>query len=815
MRAWLQDVRYALRALKREKGATTVAVVTVALAIGSATALFSIVSAVLIRPLPYAPSSRIVQVLQIFGGEAAGRDARSETVVRELFDAWRHSGRTLEAVAAYGRRSLTLNDAGEPARLAAAAVDPEAFAVFGTRPLLGRVFVRADADRGADRAVLLGERLWRARFGGDPAIVGRSCTLDDAPYTIVGVLPEAFAFPDRAVQLWLPFVPLTPPPPAPGTRFVDGFSVIARVRSGVSLAEAEAEGTTMARQAQAALGGYVFKRDEGPSAVRLIPLRSWIAERVGPALLTLTGAVTLVLLIGAANLAHVLLARGLGRRRELGIRLAVGATPARLVRQLLTESLVLTLAGGACGVAVAFALQRALPAIAPVTIPRLDEVALDWRVLGFALLVSAALGMLAGGLPALQGSRLDIRGTIGASAAAGTGFRLQANLTRAALVSGELAVTFVLLVAAGLLLESFVRLVTIDPGYDAANVATVQLTLTASRYPGEASRSAFLERLLERASGLAGVRFAGMTRSLPLTSSRSNVGVAIEAEGAAAPGAARTSADLRVVSPGFFPAMNLRLVEGRFFADADRAGAPRVAIVNQAFARRFLAGRTLGTKIRFARFDPAEIVGVVADVRHAALTADPVPEIYAPHRQIPAGPGALTLVLRTDGDARDALASAAAIVHEIDPGLPLDTAMTMRARLAASVSEPRFYLLLVGLFAVLAVSMAVAGTYGVIAYGVSQRRREIGVRLALGATPRDIVRLVVGQAAWLMAIGVGGGAGAAWAATRLLRGFLFDVSPADPTAFVAGAALVASVALSAAWIPARRAAGLDPRDALS
>jgi len=818
MTAFWRDVRYALRLFARERAFTAVAVITLALGIGASTAVYSVVDAVLLRPLPYSPSDRVVQVVQEFGrpgtvGDGTG-SLMSATVIRDVFEAWRASTTTLDGLGIFGFRWITLGGQPEPLRLRASNISPRIFAMFGTSPVVGRLFNAEENRPGQGAVVVLAERLWRSRFGADPNIAGRTCLLDDRVHTIVGVVPANFAFPDPETAVWLPFVEMPPPPTQPGTRFIDAFTAVARLAPGVTRAQAEAEGTLIARRVQAALGDFGHKDDQ-PAVVRLVPLRDRIVARVRPALLIVLGAVAFVLLISTANLAHVLLARGTARRREMAIRAAIGASRRRLVHQSLTESVVLSLAAGALGLLLARWMLGLLPALAPATLPRLHEVGLDARAVGCALALSLVTAVLFGLLPALHASRTDTgRALADGAAQQSAGLRVRHNRARTLFIVGELAVTLVLMVGASLLLESFVRLLRVDPGYEFSNVATAQFTLPDVRYPA-ARRTAFYEQLLARSAALPSVETAALVKSLPLGFGRSNAGVRFQ-DGLPAPlPSAPMSADLRIVSPGYFRVLGPRLRSGRLLSDADRADTPRVALVNETFVRTYLSGATpLGRIVRVAAVDGVEIVGVVGDVHHAALTSAPVPEIYRSFRQVPAGGGPMTLVLRAAGDASTLLAPMRVLITEMDPGLPLDSAMTMEQRRSSSLAEARFYTVLLGTFAALALIIAMVGTYGVIAYTVAQRRREIGVRVALGARTADVLRLVLGQSAALVGTAMALGIGGAVVVTRLLQRFLYDVRPTDASSFASAALLLGLAALAASYVPARRAARLDPVEAM-
>ena len=822
-----QDIRHSLRLLGKQRAFTAVAVATLALGIGANTAIFSVVNAVLLRPLPYPGAERLVRVAELRPNRPGARAGSFMT--NETFHSWRESSQTLEGLAAYGSRSYTLTGQGEPVRVRGSIVSPAIFPMLRAVPLKGALLDPGTDRPGADRVALLSEAAWERRFGRDQAIVGRAITLDGSQYTIVGVLPASFYFPNRDVEIWTPFV-VEPPSTRPGERRVMAFPAIARLKDGVAREQAEAEGTTVLQRVPVtrmrppgAPGPGPEGADAPKPTLRLVSLQDEMVAEVRPALYVLIGAVAVVLLIAAANLANLMLVRGAARQRELAVRAAIGAGRGRLLRQLLTESLVLSVAGGAVGVALAWWLMRVLPVIAPGDIPRLDEVSLDLRVLGFACLLSIATGLVFGLLPAWRGARVDVVRAINEAGVQATGgFRfLRGNRLRAVLVVAELALALVLLVGAGLLLNSFVRLIDVDPGYDPDNVITAQINLPRTKYPGPAAQRAFFDATLDRLRQIPGVRAIGVTNLLPLT--RGNIVLSFEPEGQPPPlqDQEPPRASLRIVSPGFFDAMGIALREGRAIGDEDRAGTTPVVVVNEALARQYFDGRALGRHLNdFLGGGAFEIVGVAGDVRSAGLDSEAQPEAFVSYRQIPdmmtmafAGFG-VTIVGRTEGDPLALVAPLRREVLASDPELPLDDVKTMAARLSASVAEPRFYAAIIGTFAALALVLAVVGIYGVLSYTVSQRHREIGVRMALGARRPDIVRLVLRQGLTLVGIGLVLGLAGSVGVTRFLKTLLFGITATDPTTFVGISALVVLVALAACYLPARRATRVDPMQAL-
>jgi putative ABC transport system permease protein len=738
----------------------------------------------------------------------------------DTFKAWRDSAQTLDGLAAYAQRSFTLTGLGDPIRLRGTAVSAAMFPMLRVSPEKGRLFQRSEEQPGADQVAILSDALWTRRFARSPDIIGKPLTLDGQQVTVVGVLPPDFYFPDRDTDIWTP-MRVDVVPQRPGQRLIFAFGAMARVRPGIPLSQAAAEGTAVSARAEPpALG---MKTDLALPVVRLVPLQEEMVANVRPALLVLLGAVGFVLLIASANIANLLLARGAARQRELAVRTALGARRGRLLRQLLTESVLLALAGGVLGVLLAYALQRALPALSPGNIPRIDEVTLDTRVLAFAAVLSIVTGLLFGLAPALQGSRINV---IGALNEAGIqrmgGFRfLKGNRLRSLLVIAEVALSIVLLAGAALLVRSFVQLIDVNPGYDPANVITAQVSLPAGRYGNPGLQQSFFDQLLERTAAIPGVKAVGTTNTLPLLPGNMTISFGIDGRPEPANPEEMPRASMHTVSAGYAEAIGLRLKAGRLLTAYDAPGTPTVVMVNESLARTYFAGsNAVGAHIHL--FGPAEIVGVVEDVRHTGLDAEPQPEMYIAYKQMSAGgpPGApgggppTSIVVRAAGDPLALVPLLRQAVLDIDRELPLDNIMTMEARLSASVAGPRFYALMLALFALLALVLAAVGIYGLLSYNVSQRHREIGVRMALGAERRDILRLVVRQGLLLTGIGVALGLAGAFSVTRLLRTLLFGITATDPIAYTGVSALLVVVAFVACWIPARRATRLDPMAAL-
>jgi len=806
----LQDLRYAIRTLLKQPAFTLVALLTLALGIGANTAIFGIVNAVLLRPLPYHEPDRIVLLWSHWTNWT-----KTWLSPPELAD-YQRQARSLEHVAAFSSTSfnLTGGPGSEPLRVLAAQVQSGMFAALGATTIAGRVFT-ADEDRpGHERVVMLTEGLWRSQFGSDPSIVGRTIDLDATPYTVVGVLPAALRLPldyaNRAfTQIW---VPLALGPTDPQERGNHGLNALGRLTPGVPLSQAQAEIDTITRGFQQQ---YPNNYDTA-FGLTLVPAPLEVFGDVRPALLVLLLAVGAVLLIACANVANLLLARSEGRQKELALRLALGAGRHRIVRQLLTESMLLALVGGVAGVALAYGLTQALVALDPLKIPRVQDIALDGRVLAFTAAVSLVTGLLFGIAPALQSARTDLQSVLKEG---GRDSHVATGWLRRVLVIGEVAASVVLVAAALLLARSFARLLDVNAGFNPAHVLTLRTSLPSATYTDAAAMVKAYTEVGRRLRESPGVLAAGAVTGLPLASTRGDWGIRIE--GRPSDPRDNLAADWQVVTPGYFEALGTPLRGGRTFTDADRADTLLVIVINETMAKKYWPGvDAIGRRMRMGGSEWITVVGVVADIHHRGLDMQPRPEMYRPHTQFryggPEAPAVSTMTwaVRTADDPRAATSYARAAIHAVDPKLGISDIATMDQVVADSTSDRRLNMLLFALLGSLALALATVGVYGVVAYSVSQRTHEIGVRMAIGAKPGDVVRMMVSEGGRLAVVGVVLGSVAALAGARLIRGLLFEVSATDPLTFAAVAAALLGVALLASYIPARRATRVDPMVAL-
>lgn len=801
-----QDTRFAVRLLARSPVLTAAVVATLALGIGATSAVFSLVHAVVLRPLAYEEPDRLVQLYE--SGLRSGGEA--DWVSFPNFRDWHASTRVFQEMAAYRYALLTMTGAeGAESMLGLEATD-RLFAVLRVPPLLGRTFLPGEDAPGRPRVAVLSHGLWQRRYGGDPQVVGRSVSIDGASYSIVGVMPASFRFPNAIpgevvvpIELWIPMR-------ASGDledRDSHNFWAVARLADGASVAQARAAMTTIARNLARQYPGS--NKDMG---VTVKTLKEYVSGNVRPALLVMLGAVVLVLLLTCANIAMLLLSRAEARRREMAVRHALGASRSRLVRQTLTESLLLALAGAGAGLALAHGGTRLLVRFGPAGIPRLDQTAIDTGVLTFTAAISVGVGVLFGIAPALLGARVNVHGAL---KQAGTRASLGAagRLGRQALVVGQLAMAVMLLIGAGLLVRSFVRVAGLDPGFRAPQVMTAVVSLSPLRYRDPARQAAFFEEVVRALEGVSGVRSAAVTNSLPLTGINDQGGFTVEGRPAPAPGEDGPQANRPRVSPGYFDTMGIRLLDGRRLDEHDRVGAHAVAVISELAARTYWPdvsplGRRLAVSWTDAGPEWREIVGVVESTRHFGLEAPQKAEIYVPQAQSPSP--IMMLVVRTVGDPAAVVPAIRAAVTRVDPEQSVFAFQTMEELLERSGARRRFQTALVSVFASFALLLAAVGVYGVMAHRVAQRSREIGVRLALGARPRDVVALVLRSGMALTAAGTIAGLAGAAALSRTLSSLLFGVSPLDPATYAGVAAALVLVAGASAYVPSRSAAKVDP-----
>jgi putative ABC transport system permease protein len=796
-----QDLRYGVRMLAKNPGFTAVTVLTLALGIGANTAMFSVVNAVLLRPLPYPQSDRLVTLwMTIPELGYTGPGSTCDPDFRE----WQSQNQTFDEMAAFQGGTMNLAGHGVPERLQVAEVSASLFPLLGARPALGRAMLAADQESGRSSVVLLSHQLWQRKFGADAGIIGKSIDLDGKARTVVGVMPPAFDFPNQA-QIWTPLV-LT----NDCSNAVD--QVVARLKPGVSLVRARNDLDVISQRVAA-------QRHQSAGSMWLVPLQDAMVSNIRGALLILLAAVGFVLLIACANIAGLLLARATARDREIAVRKALGASRWRITRQLLTESVLLAVLGGGLGLLLALWARETLVTLLPQTvihpgeISRTVPVTIDSWVLGFTLLVSLGAGLIFGILPALQASRSAPNQALKES---GSTFS-QRSAIRNIFVVAELALTLTLVVSAGLLLKSLVRLLDVNPGFDAENLLTLSLGLPDEKYQSQEQMKTFHAAILERIEALPGVRASGtVSFGLPLTGSGLRGDFTIEGQPAPPSGVV---ANKFVVSPGYFAALGVSLIRGRVFSEQDGDQAARVAVVSQGFARKFWPrGDALGHRIMpgFSRSPWYTIVGVVADVQQGNMQEPPPLEIYLPYDQSPAPflMNFMSVVVRVRSAPLGMTNSVRGAVQSVDPEMPVYEVASMEQLVARSVSEPRFNALLVGCFAGAALLLACVGVYGTIAYTVAQRRHEFGIRIALGAEGFDVLMLVAKRGLKLALAGVGLGIVGALAMTRFLAGLLFAVKPTDPTTFVAVSILMIGVALLACYLPARRATRVDPMVAL-
>ena len=796
--------------LRKAPGFTLVAVVVLALGIGANTAIFSVVNAVLLRPLPFQDSDRLVQVWHVPPPKSFPGMTRFSVSPANYLD-WEKQSHGFENMAIYGYRSYSMTGTGEPESVSAIGVSPEFFHVLRIQPILGRVFLPEENQNGRGKVAVLSQAFWQTHFASDPNIVGRTISLDNLSYTVVGVIPSNSTFPTSSdpksqPQLW---TPLAWTDAERAIRGNHNYLVIARLKPGADLKQARAEMSTISARLE-----QEYPDDDKGWGATVVSLRDQLVGDVRPALMVLLGAVGFVLLIACANVANLVLVKTLARQKEIAIRTALGASSVRVARQILSETLLLALTGGLLGLVFAHFGVKLIVAFLAQSLPRTTDITVDGWVLAFTLAVSVFTGVIAGLLPAMRASKANLNDSLkqglGRTDADSGGSR-----TRSVLVISEVALSLVLLIGAGLMIRTLARLRNVDPGLDPHNVLTMTFALSSTKYDKPVQQIAFYDQLLQRVRGLPGVASAGAIDSLPLGNGGSTQPIAIEGH-PALPMSEQPEVAVRVVEPGFMETMRIPLLQGRGLSAADIAERPSVIVISESMAKRFWPGENPIGKRLTMTFSPEksrEVVGVVGDVKGDGLDVlDPVATLYAPLAQQPTP--YLSLVVRTSSSPSTLISAISNAVHEVDHQQPVLDVITMEDIVAGSLSHQRFNMLLLTAFSGLALLLAAIGIYSVLAYSVRRRMREIGVRMALGAQRADILYMVLYQGTKLALVGTGIGIATAFGLTRLMSSQLFGVTATDPVTFVSVAALIVLVALAACYIPARRATKVDPMVAL-
>jgi putative ABC transport system permease protein len=801
LETFFQDIRYGMRALLKKPGFTLTAVIALALGIGANSAIFSVINGVLLRSLSYTdPQSLVV----LWEKNASLHRDRNVVAAANFFD-WQKQSTSFEnMVAVWDARANLTDNVGEPTEIKAQLVSEPFFRTLGVQPIIGRWFSAEEDRTGNDLVVILSHRLWQNRFGADPAVIGKNANFSGRPRTIVGVMPAGFYFLDNEVDAWAPLAQNA----AHFTRENSGrfLRSIARLKAGVTIQQAQAEMSAIAGQLAQQYPQYNKGWD-----VNVLPIYEQIVHDIRPVLLVFLAAVALVLLIACANVANLLLSRAAARQKELALRAALGASRLRLVRQLLTESILLAGLGGAVGVIFAYWGIHALIAIAPDNLPRLDEIRIDLRVLGFTFTVALFTGVFFGLLPALQGSRVDLNDALKEGARGSTSGRNR--IFRNAFVVAEVAIALVLLIGAGLMIRSFMELNRVRTGFSTGNVLTMRVQLPGAKYREAYQRANFFKQAQERIAALPGVNAIGAINFLPLTGLASSSSFSIDGRPEPKPGE-QPGTEVRIITLGYFAAMGIPLLKGRLFEEHDGADS-RVLVINETLARKYFLGQNpIGQRL-IINWEPKvadEIVGVVGDVKETALAEEANPAIYWPHPREPYQ--FMNFVLRAAIDPATLSAAAVKEIHALDPDQPVADIRTLDQVVAKSIARPRFNTLLLAIFAGVALVLASVGIYGVMNYSATQRTHEVGIRMALGATRADIMRLVVGNGMMLTLTGIVVGLLASWALTRVMATLLFGVTATDLPTFIGVSAVLAAVAFIANYIPARKATRVNPLIAL-
>ena len=799
------DIRYGVRLLFKNPGLTAILVLALALGIGANSAIFSVVNALLLRPLPYKDSGRLVWVW-----ETQPQLSQAPFTPADFLD-YQSQNKSFEQVATYFTQSLTLTGREEPERLRGSVVSADFFSILGVQPLVGRTLLPQEGQPGAERVAVISQGLWERRFNSDRGVLGKALTLNGTNFTVVGVMPQDFRYPSPATDMWLNPRQVIPERSVGSTDDVRAnrknhwLPMIARLKPGVSVEQAQADMEAVARQL-----GQQYNSNHG---VKVISLQERIVGDVRPTLLALLGAVGLVLLIACANVANLLLARASSRQREFAIRTAHGASRLRVIRQLFTESILLALLGCGVGLLLAYWGVELLTSALPSDTPRLKEIGLDWRVLVFTLLVSLLTGLAFGLAPALRASAVNLTDSL-KEGGRGSSEGFRSNRVRSLLVVSEVALSLVILVNAALLVRSYQRLQVVDPGFETSNMLTLQLSLPVAKYDDDAKSSAFFQQLVQRLEALPQVKAVTLANDIPLVGDMQTSAPRIE--GRANSTGEGSLAGVHAVSQNYFQVIGTPVLKGRAFTSADTLNSPPVIIINNTMAQRLFPNEEpIGKRIRFsddAKVPWEEIVGVVGDIKHEGLDAKPFMETYLPFTQSPRS--LMAVMIRTTNDPTNLVSAARNSVLEVDRDQPVYDIKTMEQRLSESIAPRRLSMVLFVSFAGLALLLAAVGVYSVISYSVNRRTHEMGIRMALGARALDVLKLVVWQGMTLALVGIVIGVLAAFALTRLMSGLLYGVSATDPFIFAGVALMLVIIALLACLIPARRATKVDPMIAL-
>jgi len=802
MQTFLQDLKYAVRMFLKQPAFTIIAILTLAIGIGANTTIFSVVNSILLRPLPYREPDRLAMVWMNNARINISEDWHSYP----NYEAYRNNTSTFEDIAIFNNRSFNITGDNEPERVRGAIASSNLFPLLGVDAMLGRTFTPEEDENGKDMVAILSYGLWQRRFAADPDILGKTVSLNNANREIIGVMPASFRFPEKDTEMW---IPVAPSPQAKTNRNSIWLQAIGRLKPAVTINQAQSD--------MSAISDRIIEQYPNQEGYRanIVSYHEQIVGNVKPALLVLLGAVAFVLLIACTNVANLLLSRAAAREREVAIRTAVGASRARLVRQFLTESGLLAIIGGAIGVALAYWGLDLLVAIAPSDVPRLDQIRIDSRVLIFSLGMSILTGLVFGLVPALHASKANLNESL-KEGGRGTTTGIQGRRVRNSLVVTEVAIALVLLIGAGLMIRSFMHLQRVDIGFNPDNLLTARVQLSGNRYRDNQAAINFYKQLNERIEQFPGVTGAGAISTLFLSKTPSSSNFSIEGRPQPPP-TEQVEVPIDIVNQSFFKVMEIPLVRGRSFEERDGPDAPPVIIINETMARRFWPGEdAIGKRMKFASPDSddpwIEIIGIVGDVRRTGFDAEVRPETFLPHAQAPSR--GLMMVIRADSDPSQLASSFRAAVREIDSDQPVFEVRTMDTRLGEMMAQRRLNMILFGIFAAVALLLASVGIYGIISHNVTERTHELGVRMALGASRGNVLKLILRQGMTLTAIGIGFGLAGAFGLTRVMSSLLYGVSATDPLTFVLIALMLGVVALAACLIPARRATKVDPISAL-